>query len=133
MKLLLKRHPTIKETTVGELFIDGVFTCYTIEDAVRDKKVYGETAIPKGTYKVLINYSPRFNKPLPILLDVPNYVGIRIHAGNTHKNTEGCILPVTRISEDQQFGYESGKALKKVQPKIQAALDRGEIVEITIE
>ena len=132
MKLLLKRHPTIKDTTVGELFIDGVFTCYTIEDAVRDKKVYGETAIPAGTYKIVITMSPRFKKPLALLMNVPNYEGIRIHAGNTHKNTDGCILPVTRISEDQQFGYESGKALKKVQPKIQAALDNGETVEITI-
>ena len=133
MKLLLKRHPTIKETTVGELFIDGVFTCYTIEDEVRDTKVYGKTAIPKGTYKIVITMSPRFKKPLPLLLDVPNYEGIRIHAGNTHKNTEGCLIVVSSISKDQQFGYESGKALKKVQPKIQAALDRGETVEITIE
>lgn len=132
MKITLKRNKTVKETTVGTLSIDDVFTCYTIEDAVRDKKVYGQTAIPPGTYKVVITMSPRFKKPLALLMNVPGYEGIRIHAGNTHKNTDGCILPVTSVSADQQFGYESGKALKKVQPKIQAALDRGETVTIEI-
>jgi hypothetical protein len=92
MELLVLRNQKTKESTIGELFINSVFECYTLEDVEREEKVYGKTAIPKGRYEVIISWSNRFKKFLPLLLNVKNFEGIRIHAGNTAKNTEGCIL-----------------------------------------
>lgn len=91
MNLLLKREPH-PDYTVGKLYIDGVYECFTLEDPVRETKVYGKTAIPYGTYDVIINQSARFKRELPLLLNVENFAGVRIHAGNTVEDTEGCIL-----------------------------------------
>lgn len=92
MKLLLKRIALKEKYTIGKLYIDGEFFSDTLEDPVRDEKIYGETAIPKGTYKVTITLSPRFRRWLPLLHDVPNFEGVRIHRGNTPEDTHGCIL-----------------------------------------
>lgn len=93
MKLELKRFEFGNTFTIGKFYIDGIYHCYSLEDQVREgKKVNGQTAIPNGTYDVIIDVSARFGKPLPHILNVPNFKGIRIHAGNTSKNTEGCIL-----------------------------------------
>lgn len=93
MNLRLEREPTVDEKTFGSLYIDGQFYCYTIEDAMRPVKIAGRTAIPLGTYQVIITPSVRFKRKLPLLLNVPNYVGVRIHPGNTIEDTDGCILP----------------------------------------
>ena len=94
LKLLLQRKWSIKDATIGELFVNGEFECYTLEDVVRPlgEKVDGKTAIPTGSYKVVVNWSPRFQKNMPHILDVPGFLGVRIHAGNAAKDTEGCIL-----------------------------------------
>lgn len=92
MKLELKRKIFTDDSTIGELFIDGVFVCYTLEDKVRDKKIYGVTAIAYGEYEVIISYSNRFKQYMPLLLKVPEFEGIRIHSGNKSSDTEGCIL-----------------------------------------
>lgn len=92
MKLKLIREEYTKEATIGRLFIDDVFFCYTLEDAVRDKKIKNITAIPSGSYKVIIDFSNRFQQLMPLLLNVSNYLGVRIHWGNYAKDTEGCIL-----------------------------------------
>lgn len=103
MKMLLKRRFLGDNYTIGTLFINGERFCDTLEDKNRDvnrngkfdgkeKKVQGETCIPFGTYKVTLNLSPRFKRPLPRLLDVPNFEGVLIHRGNTVKDTQGCIL-----------------------------------------
>ena len=92
MKLTLKRIFKGEKYTIGDLYIDGTWFCNTLEDAIRDIKVYGETAIPAGTYKVTITFSPRFRRWLPLLHDVPYFEGVRIHRGNTAEDTHGCIL-----------------------------------------
>lgn len=103
MKLILKRTKA-KEYTYGTLEIEGnSFKCFTLEDEVRSGdifkvKVSGKTAIPKGTYEVVLNMSNRFKKYMPLLIDVPNFAGVRIHNGNTKEHTDGCVL----------VGYENG-------------------------
>ena len=94
MKLTLKRNFKGADYTIGKLYIDGHYFCDTLEDTVRpaNKKISGKTAIPAGNYKVIKSYSPRFKKILPEILNVPNFTGVRIHAGNTAKDTDGCIL-----------------------------------------
>ena len=94
MKLTLKRNFKGADYTFGKLYIDGHYFCDTLEDTVRpaNKKIAGKTAIPAGNYKVIKSYSPRFKKILPEILNVPNFTGVRIHAGNTAKDTDGCIL-----------------------------------------
>lgn len=94
MILNLKRKILSKVSSIGELSINGKFFCYTLEDLSRDlyqtstieeinfKKVFGQTAIPYGKYNVIITYSNRFKRELPLLENVPGFEGIRIHSGN---------------------------------------------------
>jgi hypothetical protein len=100
MRLELKRTDFTDKSTIGELSIDGEFFCYTLEDVVREEKIFGETAIPAGTYKIEITFSPHFQRDLPHLIDVPNYEGVRIHPGNKAADTEGCILVGSTKSTD---------------------------------
>lgn len=92
MKLTLSRLYYKEAYTIGKLFIDGEYHCDTLEDVPRVIKVDHETCIPKGTYDVIISMSQRFKKLMPSLLNVPGFEGIRIHSGNTHADTSGCIL-----------------------------------------
>ncbi|MFR9543247.1 MAG: DUF5675 family protein [Rikenellaceae bacterium] len=109
MKLVLKRRFKGEKYTIGDLYIDGKYFCNTIEDTVRDlpatcpytpkwrnceckEKVYGETAIPAGTYKITMEYSKTFNRTLPLLHNVEHFLGILIHSGNTEKHSAGCII-----------------------------------------
>ena len=109
MILTLNRKYKGETYTIGDLLVDGVFFCNTIEDKVRElpiicpntpkwfsckckEKVYAETAIPAGTYKVTLQKSPKFQRVLPYLHDVPHFLGILIHEGNTERNSAGCII-----------------------------------------
>ena len=109
MKLLVKRIFKGDSYTIGKLYIDGVYECDVIEDVVRKlpttcpntprgiactckEKVYAETAIPAGTYKVTMEYSPRFKRKLPYLHDVPHFIGILIHSGNDQGHSSGCLI-----------------------------------------
>lgn len=92
MKLELKRAYIGKTYTIGHLYVDGEFLCDTLEDIPRYVKIMNETCIPTGDYKVILNESNRFKRVMPLLLQVPNFEGIRIHAGNTEADTSGCIL-----------------------------------------
>jgi len=127
MKLLLKRLHRTENSTIGELSIDGKFECYTLEDKERDVKIKGETAIAKGTYNVTITQSNRFKRLLPLLANVPNFEGVRIHAGNTNHDTEGCILVGTTRSKD--FIGNSRVAFDKLFKKMQLA----QKITLTIE
>ena len=130
MELKLKRLHKTNNSTIGELFINNKFECYTLEDIERESKVYGKTAIPKGRYEVVMTMSNRFKVVLPLLLKVPNFEGIRIHAGNTASNTEGCILLGQTRSTD--FIGASRKAMAKFTPKLREGLKKGKVF-ITIE
>jgi hypothetical protein len=100
MKIVVVRDTFTENSTIGKMLIDGAFFCYTLEDTIRDKKIDGETAIPYGTYKVIINMSNRFKREMPLLLNVPNFEGVRIHNGNTKADTHGCILVGATKSKD---------------------------------
>jgi len=93
MLIEVKRFEFKDTHTVGKMYVDGIYECYTLEDAVRNgTKVIGKTAIPIGTYKLIIDASTRFKQDMPHILDVPDFTGVRIHAGNTSADTDGCIL-----------------------------------------
>jgi hypothetical protein len=125
MELRLSRRWSTEESTIGELSIDGdaAFRCFILEDVVRPAKVHGKTAIPAGRYQIVITKSPRFGRLLPLLLDVPNYSGIRIHPGNKAGDTEGCLLPGD--TRGPNFVGSSRAAFNRLYPRIKAALAEG--------
>jgi hypothetical protein len=132
MKLELKRTECGKTCTIGELLVDGKHECWTLEDVVRSDgvKVYGETAIPAGTYQVDITYSPRFKRDLPLLIGVQNFIGIRIHPGNTASDTEGCIL--VGQGKGKNVILESRAAFAMLMGKLCSAKNRGEPITIEV-
>lgn len=139
MKLTLKRIALRPTYTIGKLYIDDVYFCDTIEDTVRDlnkngkfdngeKKIHSKTAIPYGIYEIKWTYSPRFKKYTPQLMNVPSFEGIRIHAGNTSADTEGCLI----LGKNKQVGkvLNSRDTINKFYPIIKEACSNG---KVTIE
>ena len=106
MKLKVTRKEFTDNSTIGELSVNWVFECFTLEDKVRDLKadgsgkIYGKTAIPKGTYEVVLTYSDRFKQVMPLLLKVPFFEGIRLHSGNSSADSSGCLILGTAHSKD---------------------------------
>ena len=129
MELLVKRKWFYDDCIIGELSIDGSFECFTLEDIEREIKIAGKTAIPKGIYRVIIDWSQKYQKYMPHILDVPNFQGIRIHSGNTSADTEGCIL-VGQARQDNMI-LKSRAAYVTLFSKLYNAHSKGE--EITIE
>lgn len=136
MKLTVNRKIFDQNFTGGELFVDGVLFCQTIEDTVRKTgvKVPGETAIPFGTYKVELTLSPRFKKVLPELLGVPGFAGVRIHSGNTADDSEGCILVGEATDAELKKGRlrNSRVTMGRLMAVLLAAQKKGEEITITI-
>jgi hypothetical protein len=100
-ELSINRFALKEKYTIGRLSVDGLYLCDTLEDRVRElpgneagpfHKIPGETAIPRGYYQVIVTFSHKFQRRLPLLLNVPFYSGIRIHRGNHENHTDGCIL-----------------------------------------
>lgn len=131
MNLFLQRIAQTPEYTIGRLEINGKFFCHTLEDAVREQKIMHKTAIPEGTYKVVVNRSPRFKRDLPLLLDVPYFEGIRIHRGNTAKDTSGCIL--VGINSKKGMVLESTKYEVELTNILKKAQQNGDTITIEIK
>jgi hypothetical protein len=130
MKIQLYRDTFTEKSTIGSMYIDGVFECYTLEDVIRLEKVYGQTAIPCGVYKIVLNFSPKYNRIMPQIIEVPNFEGIRIHSGNKAEDTEGCILVGQSKSKD--WINNSVKAYKNLFTKLEKAFEANDLIEITI-
>jgi hypothetical protein len=131
MKLLLEREPSTAFCTMGRLYVDGNLQCFTLEDVVRPVKIPGETAIPAGTYQVTIDWSMRFKTFLPRICQVPDFVGVRIHPGNTAADTEGCIL-VGKYHDNNVITH-SRDAFLELFPKMKEAFEHGQTITLTIE
>ena len=140
MKLKLERKYFKNTYTIGNLYVDGTFFSNTLEDKNRDvnkngkfdngeTKVYGETCIPFGTYKIVVNMSPKFKRELPRLLNVPSFEGVLIHRGNTAKDSAGCIL----VGENKVVGkvINSTTYEERLVKMMKTAISKGE--EIIIE
>lgn len=130
MKLTLTRKIFTAESTIGELAIDGKHECLSLEDPIRDAKIKGVTAVPAGTYAVVLGKSPKFGRIMPQLRDVPGFKGILIHWGNTAKDTEGCIL--VGQSEAKNFIGSSIATFTALFKKLEMAAAKGEKMSIEI-
>lgn len=124
MVLKVKRIYKCDKYTIGKLYINDEYFSDTLEDKVRilnsyEDKVYGETAIPIGVYKVILSYSNRFKCILPEVLDVMFFKGIRIHSGNTAEDSSGCILVGINRNPKEGKIYDSRKTLKKLMEILQ--------------
>jgi hypothetical protein len=135
MLLEVKRLYKKDTYTIGVLMVDGEKFSDTLEDKVRDlkseKKVYGETAIPAGKYKVVMSMSSKFKRVMPYLENVPQFTGIMIHPGNTIKDTLGCIL----VGENKKKGQlvNSRKYSDELNKRINEAIERKEQVWIEVD
>ena len=139
IKLRLERRYKGSKYTIGKLFINDEYFCDTIEDIdrglkssmsveyIKKKKVYAETAIPTGTYKIEMTYSNKFKRILPLLVDVKGFSGIRIHRGNTEIDSSGCII----VGENKVKGKVINSTRYEI-ALVNKLLDEDDI-EITIE
>ena len=145
MKLEVLRYSSGDNDTLGVLFIDGKFSCYTLEDEYRTKKVYGETRIPNGTYKVKLKkfggfhlkyvkrFGSKFHKGMLHIKNVPNFKYVLIHIGNKEDDTAGCLLVGNTSRQNiTEIGFigQSASAYRRIYPKIAEAIENKEKVNI---
>jgi len=139
MEITVRREKGTKKTTPGRMYVNGKMFCYTLEDVERpgvardpSKKVYGETAIPRGRYQVTVSKSTRFKRDMLLLLNVPQFEGIRVHSGNTAEDTHGCII-VARNRESLDKIYGDSRLLEgSLTTLVKKALASKEKVFITV-
>ncbi|TYR36345.1 hypothetical protein FXV77_10580 [Sphingobacterium phlebotomi] len=142
MEIHVKRIRQGKNSTLSELYIDGEFVCYGLEDLIREEKIPGSTAIPAGRYKLAFNrygsmngrykrWYPKFHKGMIELTGIPNFSYVYIHKGNTHANTAGCLLIGNTMRYDKNFGdyevHQSEKAYKTVYKRLSAMMEKGAV------
>lgn len=135
MKIEVNRIFKASNYTIGELSVDNNYVCDTLEDKVRvdGKKVYAETAIPTGTYTLVLSYSNRFKKVMPEILNVPNFSGIRIHCGNSSEDTEGCLLVGKWDGKTENWISDSKNSYNKLYLLLEEAFNKKENITITIK
>ena len=135
MKIEVNRIFKASTYTIGELSVNDNYLCDTLEDRVRPEgeKVYGETAIPAGTYTVVLSYSNRFKKVMPEIQNVPNFTGVRIHCGNSSKDTEGCLLVGKWDGKTENWISDSKNSYNKLYPLLDEAFNKKENITITIK
>lgn len=141
MDILVQRDTSTDEATTGKMFINGDFFCYTLEDVVREIpgqpvanwKIPGKTAIPSGKYKVSVTYSPHFNRDMPLIVNVPDYEGVRIHSGNTAADTEGCILVGDREGVNRVSGGINDGVLASLIDKLNDAINANDEIWIEVK
>ena len=140
MKIRIERIVSDSESTIGVLFIDGVFQCFTLEDEYRTAKVKGETRIPAGRYRIGLRaeggltqkYAARYpdiHRGMLWLQDVPSFQWIYIHVGNRDEHTEGCILvgdTASPLHGDMSIG-SSINAYRRIYPMLAAAAENGNL------
>lgn len=141
MELRMVREFTNDQCTISRLYINNKYFCDILEDVDRmldssmsleeiaKIKIKGKTAIPVGTYTIVITYSPRFKQYMPLLMNVPGYAGIRIHPGNTHVDTDGCLLP--GVQKETTTVVNSRATYKSLLAKLKA-VEKKEKITITI-
>ena len=140
MIITLQRRPSHGEATIGKLSIDGTFACYTLEDQVREVpgqpveawKIHGKTAIPAGDYRITLENSNRFGPDTLTVNNVPGFSGVRMHAGNTSEDTEGCPLLGMQATDTSLIGGTSRPAVALVKGEVQRAISRGELVTMQV-
>ena len=132
--LHLLRELAYPDCTVGKLFVDGQWLWWTLEDTLRKGgvKIPGETCIPAGTYQIALTPSIRFQRVLPLLQNVPNFSGIRIHPGNIATDTQGCVLVGGGYDQRQKMLLHSRVAADAVQEAIAGAMAQGKQVWIEV-
>ena len=135
MKIEVNRIFKASNYTIGELSVDNNYVCDTLEDKVRvdGEKVYAETAIPTGTHTLVLSYSNRFKKVMPEILNVPNFSGIRIHCGNSSKDTEGCLLVGKWDGKTENWISDSKNSYNKLYPLLEEAFNKKKNITITIK
>lgn len=148
MEIAVTRNEFTPTATLGYMYIDGIKVADTLEDTYRKlpltcpntprgvackckEKVFGETCIPTGRYKVTYRYSPKFGKSYPAIEGVPHFLGVLIHAGSNVGHTEGCILTGVRVSGKEQLKNQF-PVTEQIKKLVKGAVDRGEEVWITI-
>ena len=153
MELVLNRKYKLPTYSIGKLYVDGEYFSNTLEDVDRNLnqemsledikkiKVYGETAIPYGRYKITLVKSPKYSKKqkfveltgglMPYINNVPAWAGCLIHSGNTNKDTLGCIL----VGENKEKGkvINSFSTFKRLWKMLAEANERGEEIWLTIQ
>jgi hypothetical protein len=143
MDIVVTRQIRTSKSTIGQLIIPGnPFKCFVLEDQdrglnnkmplqeIKTAKVFGKTAIPSGRYQVTIDYSGHFAKDMPLLLNVPDYEGVRIHSGNTPQDTEGCLL--LGMEHGTNIVTSSREAFAQFYPILKKAVEAKEPVFLTI-
>lgn len=144
MKINVKRYKDDGDSTLGLLFLDGVFECFTLEDEQRDVKVKGETRIPEGTYKVdfrreLSGLTRKYRQKHDWfewhlhVKEVPSFKYVYIHIGNNESHTDGCLLVASTVDKDKMFQGRSTQAFKVLYEKVGVAINKGEPVTFTYE
>lgn len=150
MKLKVIREILTPTETLGSLFIDDKFFCYTLEDVdrklnndqseeyIKAHKVKDQTAIPSGDYRVILSMSNRFKRIMPEVLNVKGFQGIRIHGGNTHKDSSGCILVAKQRNVNKPSSWQGiknwvfGSQEKQLIVEMQKALSKGDKISLSI-